>query len=127
MKNIFMLLIATLFVSSSNAQLTNTRWKTILRINSNDVNCIIDFKKDTVLLYTVADSSMIERMTYTKDDNSFTLLKIDGQSDCDNVPGKYSFIIKEDSLTMKLVKDDCYDRYNVIENTVWSKHAEISK
>jgi hypothetical protein len=121
MKNVFVFFVAILFASSSNAQLTNTKWKTTLRINSNDVNCIMDFRKDTVLLYTVTDSSMIERMTYTTDDSSFTLLKIDGQSDCDNVPGKYGFAIKEDSLTMKLLKDDCYDRYNVIENTIWSR------
>ena len=120
MKNAFMFFIVTMLVSSSIAQLTNTRWKTTLRINSDDINSIIDFRKDTVLLYTVADSTMIERMTYTKDDSSFTLLKIDGQSDCNNTPGQYRFVIKGDSLTMKLIKDDCYDRYNVIENTVWS-------
>ena len=121
MKNAFVFFIAIMLVSSSIAQLTNTRWKTTLRINSDDINSIIDFRKDTVLLYTVADSTMIERMTYTKDDSSFTLLKIDGQSNCNTAPGQYRFVIKGDSLTMKLIKDDCYDRYNVIENTVWSR------
>ena len=61
-------------------------------------------------------------MTYKHDDTSFTVLKIDGQSGCGNSsPGKYRYSIKGDSLMMELIKDDCYDRYNAIENTRWVK------
>lgn len=121
MKKISFFVIASFLFTAVFAQLENTKWKTILQINGS-LNSIIDFKKDTVSVYTVADSSLIEIMTYTKDDTSFTLVKIDGQSDCDNSsPGKYRYKIKGDSLVVELLKDDCYDRYSVIENTRWVK------
>ncbi len=61
-------------------------------------------------------------MTYQHDDSSFTVFKTEGQSDCGNsMPGKYRYTIKGDSLMMELIKDDCYDRYNAIENTKWVK------
>jgi len=121
MKKVFLVFIAAFLFTAAFAQLENTRWKTRLNING-PVNALMDFKKDTVSLYTVADSSIIEIMKYEHDDSSFTLLKIDGQSDCDNsVPGKYHYSIKGDSLVIQLLKDDCYDRYNTIENTRWKK------
>ena len=121
MKKICFLIIASFLFTAVFAQLENTKWKTILQVNGS-LNSIIDFKKDTVSVYTVADSSLIEIMTYTKDDTSFTLVKIDGQSDCDNSsPGKYRYKIKGDSLVVELLKDNCYDRYSVIENTRWVK------
>jgi hypothetical protein len=121
MKNCFLLLIALFDFITAFAQLENTRWKTTLQIDNTPVNSLLDFKKDTVLLYTVADSTMIESMMYTKDDSSFTLIRIDGQSSCGDIPGKYGFSIKDDHLSLALLKDECYDRYNVIENTVWTK------
>jgi hypothetical protein len=120
MKIISLAFIATFTVAPAFAQLENTRWKTILEVNG-PINTLIDFRKDTVLIYTVADSTMIERMTYKSDDTSFTLQKIDGQSDCDNTPGKYSYTIKRDNLILSLLNDDCYDRYSVIQNTTWTK------
>ena len=82
MKNVSLFIIATFVFTTAFAQLENTRWKATLQINNSAVNTLIDFRKDTVLLYTVADSNMIERMTYSKDDTAFTLLKIDGESGC---------------------------------------------
>lgn len=120
MKKNYSLLIAIALCTATFAQLQNIRWKTTLQINGA-VNSILDFRKDTVLLYTVADSTMIERMIYTKDDTSFTLIKIDGQSDCYNSPGKYAYSIKGDELSLRMITDDCYDRYSVIQNTVWKK------
>lgn len=121
MKKISFFVIASFLFTAVFAQLENTKWKTILQVNGS-LNSILDFKKDSVSVYTVADSSLIEIMTYTKDDTSFTLVKIDGQSDCDNSsPGKYRYKIKGDSLVVELLKDNCYDRYSVIENTRWVK------
>ena len=121
LKKIFFTFTATSLLITVFAQLENTRWKTTLQING-PVNTIMDFKKGTIALYTVADSTMIETMTYTKDDTSFTLLKTDGQSDCGNsTPGKYGFSIKGTNLMLKLLTDECYDRYSVIQNTTWKK------
>jgi len=124
MKKILSLITFTTLTSSLFAQLENSRWKSKLTIGG-PVNVILDFKKDSVSLYNLADSSIIEIMSYTATDTSFTLLKIDGQSDCDNsTPGKYNFKIKNDSMYMKMISDDCYDRYSVIDNTGWKKWKE---
>lgn len=114
----------SIFSSSLFAQLDNTRWKATLIIDE-PVNVIFDFKKDILSLYTVADSTMIETMNYTKDDTSFTLTKIDGQSDCDNsTPGKYRFKIKNGKMEINMISDGCYDRSSVIDNTTWTKWKE---
>ncbi len=120
MKNISLSIITIFIFASASAQLKNTRWNTTLQING-PVNTMIDFGKDTVLVYTIADSTMIEKMTYTSFDTSFTLIKIEGQSQCDTIPGKYGFIIKDNNLSMKLLKDECYDRSNVLDNTIWTR------
>ncbi len=120
MKKIFLLFVATFLWNAAFAQLENTRWETMLQING-PVNTLMDFRKDTVLIYTVADSNIIERMTYTSDDTSFTLVKIDGQSDCYKETGKYRFARTGDNLLLKLLADECYDRYSVIQNTTWKK------
>lgn len=92
------------------------------------VNVILDFKKDSVSVYKVADSSMIEIMTYTNNDTSFTLTKIDGQSDCNTTTqGRYGFKIKKDTLSTNLITDECEDRSSVINSTKWIKwkaHSE---
>ena len=104
------------------AQLANTRWKTTLHIESKALNVILDFKNDTALLYTVADSILIEKMTYTKSNRLLTLLKVDGQSDCENdMPGEYGYTIKGDSLFLELLNDKCYDRYIVLQHTKWKR------
>ena len=124
MKKIMFFFAFSIFSSSLFAQLDNTRWKATLIIDE-PVNVIFDFKKDILSLYTVADSTMIETMNYTKDDTSFTLTKIDGQSDCDNsTPGRYRFKIKNGKIEIKMISDDCYDRSSVIDNTTWTKWKE---
>ena len=113
--------IAILEYSIASGQLENTRWKTTLQIGG-PVNSIIEFRKDTVSVYTTADSTIIESMTYKKNDTLLTLHKIEGQSDCDNSTiGNYGYRIKGDSLLLKLLEDDCDDRSSVIQNTVWIK------
>jgi len=119
MKNCLFVFAVAFIHTSVSAQLENSRWKTTLQISNDAVNAIIDFRKDSILLYTVADSTMIETMTYSNNDSSFTLVRIDGQSECDNAPGKYKYAIRGDSLFMSLLDDACYDRSSVIENTVW--------
>ena len=124
MKKLLFTFLIILVSLTLQAQLANTKWKTTLIIN-NPVNAIFYFKADTLLLYTVADSSMIETMKYTMDDTSFTLNKINGQSDCNNnVPGRYHFKLKGDFLLMDLISDDCYDRSSVINSTKWIKWRE---
>jgi hypothetical protein len=124
MKKISLLLLSFITSAPVIAQLENTRWKSTVTIGE-PVNVIFDFKKDTVALYRVADGTLIENMSYIYNNASFTLRKIAGQSDCDNTtPGKYSFKITHDKMFIKLVKDDCYDRSSVINDTEWSVWKE---
>jgi hypothetical protein len=124
MKKIMSLFTFSILASSLFAQLENTKWKATLII-TEPVNVLFDFKKDVLSLYTVADSTMIETMSYAKDDTSFTLTRIDGQSDCDNsTPGKYRYKIKNDKIEIKMISDDCDDRSSVIDNTTWTKWKE---
>ena len=121
MKPILFLSSTLLLITTLNAQIENTRWKTILHI-PNPTGAILDFKKGKATVYTVADSSIIETMSYTKKGNVVTLTKISGQSDCNGgSSGQYSFIVNGDNMICKLVKDDCEDRYTSIQNTKWTK------
>ncbi|HTS45580.1 MAG TPA: DUF3471 domain-containing protein [Puia sp.] len=128
MKKIILLLSLLVISGSLLAQLNNTRWKGTIK-GDNPRNVIFDFKKDFVSVYTVSDSEMVETMTYIKDDTSFTLKKIDGQSDCDNTTlGKYKFRIIKDSMFVTLASDPCYDRSSALDQTKWIKwkdHPEI--
>ena len=113
---------------SAVAQLKNTRWKGTIK-GDNPRNVILDFKADKVILYTVSDSEIVETMTYTMSENSFTVTKIDGQSDCDNsTPGKYSFKMEGGAMFIKLVNDPCGDRSSALDATKWTKwkdHPEV--
>lgn len=120
MKQIISLLFLLITASYVNAQLENTRWKATIVIE-NPVNVIFDFKKDTASIYTVADSTVIETMTYTSTDTSVTLSKIEGESECGNEPGKYKFTITNNMMLLTLISDDCYDRSSVVDSTKWTK------
>jgi hypothetical protein len=128
MKKVILIILVTITSTSIFAQLKNTRWKGTIK-GDNPRNVILDFKKDTAILYTISDSTIVERMTYTMNENSFTVKKIDGQSDCDNTtPGKYSFVIKNNNMLIKLINDACYDRSSALDTTKWTKwknHPEV--
>lgn len=113
---------------SSSAQLKYTKWRGTIR-GDNPRNVILDFRKDTVLLFTVSDEQLVESMTYTADNKTFTVNKIDGQSDCDNsTPGKYGFTMSGDRLFVKLISDQCSDRYTALDTTRWLRwkdHREV--
>jgi len=119
MKKIIFILITAFTAGSIHAQLPNTQWKA--RINTGaTINVVFDFKKDTCSIYNIADSSIIETMSYNVNDTAFTVHKIDGQSDCEaSTIGKYRFEIKDGALYIRLLTDDCDDRSSVLDNTKW--------
>lgn len=66
-------------------------------------------------------------MTYKQNDTTFTLKKIEGQSDCDNdVLGIYRFRVKDNQLSVQMLSDDCGDRAAVLQNTEWKKWKDIT-
>ena len=121
MKKIIFILLATFILKPAFAQLKNTRWEGAVK-GDNPRNAILDFKKDTLILYAASNNEIVETMTYTINGNAFTVKKIEGQSDCDNTtPGKYGFEIKGDKMLIKLINDPCNDRSSALDTTTWTK------
>jgi hypothetical protein len=121
MKKTILLLVAAIISTVAFSQLKNSRWKGTVK-GDNPRNVILDFRKDTVLLYTVSVSEMVERMTFTSDNATFTVKKIDGQSDCDNgSPGIYNYSMQNGKMLITLSKDQCADRYTALDSTKWMK------
>jgi len=114
--------LLVLFVSSAvNAQFAHTKWKGTLELDPA-MDVVFDFRKDTVEVFNLADNSSLEIMQYTVKDSTLTLQKISGASDC-NASGvaKYRFRLKDDKFFLIKVDDDCDDRANVLNNTMWKR------
>ncbi|MFI5153292.1 MAG: hypothetical protein ACHQET_08175 [Chitinophagales bacterium] len=120
MKKIILLLCVVIFAASANAQLAKSKWKGTLQLD-NPIEVVFDFGKDSLSVYTVADNSALETMTFTDVDNVLVIKKVYGQSDCNEVEGKYKYEIKNEELVLTLVADDCAGRSQVLNNTKWSK------
>lgn len=120
-KNLFCLLLLTVLSGTVKAQLANTKWKGVLKLE-NDVNVRFDFGKDTLSVLNLDDGMLIEKMTYTDTKATFTLLKVSGQSDCDNTtPGKYRYAVKDAVLSISLIEDACADRSSAIKSIMLTK------
>lgn len=121
MKKIIFILLATFLLKPVIAQLKNTRWEGAIK-GDNPRNAILDFKKDTLILYGASNNEIVETMMYTINGNTFTVKKIEGQSDCDNTTqGKYGLEIKGDKMLIKLISDVCNDRSSALDKTKWTK------
>lgn len=112
MRKTSVILFATIFcvVSAASAQLANTKWKGFI-VDNGQVPVIWIFKKNTVDVKSLPDSSVLESMTYKTASGFLFITKVSGTSNCDNsTVGKYSYKIKKDSLFMKVVEDACTQR-----------------
>lgn len=117
------LLLLTVVTGSINAQLSNSKWKGILKFD-NDVNVSFDFGKDTLTVVNLDEGVIIETMMYTTTKTGFTLNKISGQSDCDNAtPGKYKYEIKDNTLSITLIEDACDDRSPYLKDLKLTKNT----
>lgn len=120
MKKIFLTLTVSLIASCLNAQLANTKWKTTLQFDQ-PVDVVFNFGADTLEVSNAEDNSSLETMKYTLQDTTFTIQKIDGQSQCDSTLGTYSLKITNNDMWLKLISDNCYDRANVIKDIKLTK------
>ena len=97
----------------TKAQLAHTKWKTTILLDEPK-NVMFDFGKDTLTVYTISDSTLVETMKFTDKDHMLTMFKISGTSDCDNAaPGKYRYAIEHDTIRVTMVSDSCLDRSSV--------------
>ena len=109
-KSLLCLLTITLLSGSIKAQLANSKWKGVLKLD-NPVNVSFNFGKDTLTVLNLDENTVLETMIYTSTSSKFTLKKISGQSDCESsTVGKYKYQIKGKSLVMTVDEDACNDR-----------------
>jgi hypothetical protein len=121
MKKVIFICFVSFTSFAAHAQLKNTKWKGEIQLESK-VPVMFEYRNDTLEVINTADNSSIETMTYTAREGILTLQKVSGQSDCNtSEPAKYKFVINNDTLTLTLVIDPCDDRFNVLDNSQWTK------
>lgn len=121
MKKIIFVMMAVIIGISANAQLTNTKWKGVLQLE-NETDVVFDFRTDTLEAVLVEDNSTLELMQYSVKDDVLSIQKISGQSTCSETSvARYKFEMKDDSLVLTLIEDECSDRSSVLDNTEWVK------
>ncbi|HEX8278287.1 MAG TPA: hypothetical protein VF540_06310 [Segetibacter sp.] len=115
-KSVFCLVIISLISGSIKAQLANSKWKGVLKLD-NPVNVAFNFGKDTLTVLNLDENTVVETMIYKVTASTFTLTKISGQSDCESsVVGRYKYQIKDNSLLMTVEEDACDDRAPYLDN-----------
>jgi hypothetical protein len=128
MKKFTFIVFLSLLSVTLLAQFSHSSWQGTVR-GDNPRNAILNFRKDSLLLFAVSDSSLIEVMTYTVKDMVLTMQKVEGQSDCDNnTIGKYRLSIEKGTLIVKMIADPCQDRSSALDGTMWQKwkaHPEV--
>ena len=97
-----------------NAQLTNTKW--VGEINStHHTSVLFDFKTDTVNVFILPDSALMETLSFRIDNNVLVIKKISGSSPCDGTMiGKYNYEMKVDEMTLTMIDDPCPARAGLI-------------
>jgi hypothetical protein len=115
----FLVILAFLSISSF-AQLSKTKWKTTLQLE-NITDVYFDFGKDSLKVFVVADSSLLETSLFTEKGKELSILKVKGISTCDGITGTYKFEIKNDQMVLTLISDPCSDRSEVLDKVVLTR------
>ncbi len=118
MKKALIIIFSTFLVSITtiHAQVANTKWKGILNLEG-PTPVVWQFDKDTVQIFNISDSSLVEKMTFKTEPGFLLLTKVSGISSCDNTTvAKYKFEIRSDSLFIAPFDDPCSDRSSAVSN-----------
>lgn len=121
MKTFALILLLFAFGSTTQAQLTETKWKSYMNI-PDATETILHFKKDTLLMIIVADGSVGETMKYSVSKDTLKISKLSGFSPCgEGMNGLYRFVITEGKMTITPLSDDCQDRYDAFRQEAWTR------
>ena len=121
MKTMIFIMLVTCTSVSANAQAQHFKWKGTLHLDS-PTDMFFDFRNDTCEAIKVQDNESVETMIFSMTDTLLTLKKIDGQSNCDDAAiGKYKLEKKDNGILITLISDDCTDRSDALDNTIWTK------
>lgn len=106
---------------SAQSQLADTKWKNSMNV-PDPVECILHFKKDTLIVMVAADPSMVvETMTYKLKNDTLTIIKLSGTSPCTEAAGVYKCVLKDEKLFITPLNDDCVERANAFTPEGWIK------
>lgn len=109
MRKIIILFLGLAACRSAGAQIAHTDWKGYFQ-TPDSIELILHFKADTLVVNT-EDSQTIEIMKFSTHEDTLSLTKIAGQSDCmDDGEALYQFQIRDDNLFIKVLRDDCDQR-----------------
>lgn len=118
-----LLFIASFFLLQKPApeSLANTKWTGTFNVPESTTG-ILEFGKDTVILYV--DNDALETMLYKQSGDTLTLKKISGGSPCGEETGDYKYGIKDNRLTIALLKDECGVRANAFSAEGYKKEEK---
>lgn len=120
-KLLFLSLALGLLSFGAKSQLTDTKWRSSMNV-PDPVECILQFKKDTLIVMVAADQSMIvETMTYKLKNDTLTIYKVSGTSPCSDAAGVYKCILKDEKLFITPLNDECIERANAFTPEGWIK------
>lgn len=87
--------------------LIQTKWRGVILVPT-PIDGLFEFKKDSLLLYS--NDRIVETMSYETKGDTLLLKKLSGASSCNDEVGKYKCVVKDDVLTLTVLKDDCAAR-----------------
>lgn len=87
--------------------LIQTKWRGVILVPT-PIDGLFEFKKDSLLLYS--NDRIVETMSYEIKSDTLLLKKLSGASPCNDEIGKYKYEVKDDLLTLTVLKDDCATR-----------------
>ena len=110
MRKLLMVLLFAVITQISTAQISNTTWKGIFKV-PDPTEMVLQFKADTLLVNTTDDDETVEAMKYTIKNDTISIIKIFGESDCSGDSlAICKILIKDDKLYISSIKDDCPQR-----------------
>lgn len=109
MKKILCIIISIAFLNSAKAQFANTSWKGDFYI-PDPTEMVLQFRSDSLLL-SYPGGSTFETMSFKINNDTMSILKLDGQSSCSySDTAMYKIWIKDKKLFVSPLTDYCQDR-----------------
>ncbi len=123
-KMLFLTCICCSISFVASAQLAASRWYATINI-PDPTECYLQFGQDTVRLFSVdMPGNALESMTYTLQNDTLTITKLEGQSPCE-VTGRvrYKTTITEKELKFIQLDDACDVRVRALVDQPWKPLA----
>lgn len=121
MKRFVMILSVICCCQAAKSQLSNTSWTGSINAGGSTFNVTWHLASDSSYMYNNEDKSLLDVSLYKVQDSTLTIKKVSGLSGCNEAEGLYNFNIKGNELKISLYKDDCYDRYDAMDKTTFTK------